>query len=106
MKTIKDFKGTEGKFSVKENGGNPGMRIIDEHGNSIGDAHWPEIRQNDPQDKVLEAKANAKLFAASKDLLETLDSIYSHLKYIETEDLTHAEKKIMLLIENAINKAI
>lgn len=72
MKTLEDFKGTKGSFAVKEGGANPGARIIDSLGNSIGDAHWGELSPESIDDRVKEAQANAKLFAASKDLLKVV----------------------------------
>lgn len=64
MKTINDFKGTKGDFNISE--AFLRIEIVNELGHLAGECRFPP---DAPVNYVKEFQANAKLFAASKDLL-------------------------------------
>lgn len=102
MKTINDFKGTKGEFRLNDSG--TGLEILIKKDMLAAEIMIPFIFTSKD---IEEAKANVKLFAASKDLLE---ACLLHINAVDNkpgDDLgQRAIAEAQIKMRKAIEKAL
>lgn len=91
---MKEFNGTKGKWVCRKNKYGPGYYVSTMSKNEIFDIAYLDAYSCQT---IKEVKANAKLIAASPDLLE---AAIEALRYVCIEEPAYS------LLEKAINKAL